>query len=102
MTVSKLDVGVCSGKLNEPPKSCIPNKAKMKMKRKRRKSRDMMDDRAFMRAITRLRKGDQYLKAEIGQTDNQSDLAGMHYTVWLYRYYLVVLEVHRKVGRGTV
>ena len=102
MTVSKLDVGVCSGKLNEPPKSCIPNKAKMKMKRKRRKSKDMMDDKAFMRAITRLRKGDQYLKAEIGQTDNQSDLAGMHYTVWLYRYYLVVLEVHRKVGRGTV
>ena len=75
MTVSKLDVGVWSGKLNEPPKSCIPNKAKMKMKRKRRKSRDMMDDKAFMRAITRLRKGDQYLEAEIGQTDNQSDLA---------------------------
>ena len=58
----------------------------------------MMDDKAFMRAITRLRKGDQYLKRERGQTDNQSDLAGMHYTVWLYRYYLVVLEVHRKVG----
>ena len=34
-----------------------------------------MDDKAFMRAITRLRKGDQYLKAEIGQKDNQSDLA---------------------------
>ena len=64
MTVSKLDVGVCSGKLNEPPKSCIPNKAKMKMKRKRRKSKDMMDDKAFIRAITRLRKGDQYLKVE--------------------------------------
>ena len=70
----------------------------MKMKRKRRKSKDMMDDKAFMRAITRLRKGDQYLKRERGQTDNQSDLAGMHYTVW---YYLAVLEVHRKVGRGT-
>lgn len=53
----------------------------MKMKRKRRKSKDMMDDKAFMRAITRLRKGDQYLKRERGQTDNQSDLAGMHYTV---------------------
>jgi Ni/Co efflux regulator RcnB len=74
--VSKLDVGFSSGKLNEPPKSCIPNKAKMKMKRKRRKSKDMMDDKAFMRAITRLRKGDQYLKRERGQTDNQSDLAG--------------------------
>lgn len=48
----------------------------MKMKRKRRKSKDMMDDKAFMRAITRLRKGDQYLKRERGQTDNQSDLAG--------------------------
>ena len=83
MTVSKLDVGVLSGKLNEPPKSCIPNKAKMKMKRKRRKSRDMMDDRAFMRAITRLRKGDQYLKVEIGQTDNQSDLACIYIRVLL-------------------
>ena len=62
MTVSKLDVGVLSGKLNEPPKSCIPNKAKMKMKRKRRKSKDMMDDKAFIRAITRFRSGDQYLQ----------------------------------------
>jgi hypothetical protein len=79
--VSKLDVGFSSGKLNEPPKSCIPNKAKMKMKRKRRKSKDMMDDKAFMRAITRLRKGDQYLKRERGQKDNQSDLAGIYYTV---------------------
>ena len=65
MTVSKLEVGVSSSKLNDPPKSCIPSRAKMKMKRKRRKSKDMMDDKAFMRAITRLRKGDQYLKVEI-------------------------------------
>ena len=85
--------------MNKPQKSSTHNKAKMKMKRKRRKSKDMMDDKAFMRAITRLRKGDQYLKRERGHTDNQSDLAVMHYTVW---YYLVVLEVHRKVGRGTV
>ena len=41
----------------------------------------MMDDKAFMRAITRLRKGDQYLKRERGQKDNQSDLAGIYYTV---------------------
>ena len=62
MAVSKFDVGVWSEKLNEPPKSCIPSRAKMKMKRKRRKSRDMMEDKAFIRAITRLRRGDQYLK----------------------------------------
>ena len=64
MTVSKLEVGVSSSKLNEPPNSCIPSKAKMNMKRKRRKSKDMMDDKAFMRAITRLRSGDQYLLLE--------------------------------------
>ena len=34
----------------------------MKMKRKRRRRRDMMDDKAFIRAITRFRNGDQYLK----------------------------------------
>lgn len=64
MAVLKLDVGVPSSKLKEPPKSCIPSRAKMKMKRKSRKSRDMIEDKAFMRAITRLRKGDQYLKKD--------------------------------------
>jgi hypothetical protein len=59
---SKLDVGVPSGKLSWPPKNCIPRRAKMKMKRKRSRSRDKMDDKAFMRAITRFRKGDQYLQ----------------------------------------
>ena len=60
--MSKLEVGVSVGKLNDPPKSCIPSSAKMKMNKKRRKRRDMMDDSAFIRAITRLRSGDQYLK----------------------------------------
>ena len=58
---SKLDVGVPSGKLSWPPKNCMPNRAKMKMKRKRRSRRDMMEDKAFIRAITRFRSGDQYL-----------------------------------------
>ena len=62
MAVSKFEVGVSSGKLNDPPKSCMPSSAKMKMNRKSRKSRDMMDDKAFIRAITRLRRGDQYLE----------------------------------------
>ena len=62
MMVSKFEVGVSSGKLKEPPKSCIPKRAKMKMKRKSRNRSDMMDDKAFMRAITRLRKEAQYLK----------------------------------------
>ena len=60
--VSKFEVGVSSGKLKDPPKSCIPKRAKMKMKRKSRNRSDMMDDKAFMRAITRLRKEAQYLK----------------------------------------
>jgi Ni/Co efflux regulator RcnB len=62
--VSKFDVGVWVSKLNVPPNSCIPSSAKMKMNRKRRKRSDMMEDKAFIRAITRLRRGDQYLKRE--------------------------------------
>ena len=61
MAVSKLEVGVASSKLNVPPKSCIPRRAKMKMNRKRRNSKDMIEDKAFIKAITRLRRGDQYL-----------------------------------------
>jgi hypothetical protein len=33
----------------------------MKMKRKRRKRSDMMDEMAFISAITRFRRDDQYL-----------------------------------------
>jgi len=61
-TLSKLDVGVSIGKLKDPPKSCIPSNANIKMKRKSKNRRDIIDDKAFMRAITRFRKGDQYLK----------------------------------------
>ena len=64
MIESKLDVGVPSGKLSWPPKNCIPNRAKMKMNRKSSRSRDMIDDKAFIRAITRFLNGDQYLKKE--------------------------------------
>ena len=38
----------------------------MNMKRKSRSNRDMMEDKAFIKAITRFRKGDQYLKIKIG------------------------------------
>ena len=58
---SKLEVGLPSGKLNCPPNNCMPSKAKMKMKRKRRSRSDKMEDKAFMRAITRFLNGDQYL-----------------------------------------
>ena len=64
MTLSKLEVGVPSTKLKVPPKSCIPSRAKMKMKRKSRKRSDMMEAKAFIRAITRLRSDIQYLKGK--------------------------------------
>ena len=62
MAVSKFDVGVWSAKLKDPPKSCIPSNAKIKMNKKSRNNNDIMDDKAFMRAITRFRSGDQYLE----------------------------------------
>lgn len=44
-----------------PPKSCIPNKANTTMKRKRRKSRLMMDFMELMRDTTRFLREAQYL-----------------------------------------
>ena len=58
---SKLDVGLPSGKLNWPPNNCIPSKANMKMKRKRRSNSDKMEEMAFIKATTKLRSEVQYL-----------------------------------------
>jgi hypothetical protein len=63
--VSKFEVGLPSVKLNDPPKTCMPRRAKIKMKRKRRKRRDMIEEMAFIKAITRLRSEDQYLKMKM-------------------------------------
>lgn len=57
---SKLVGGVPSGILKAPPKSCIPSKAKIRMKRKSRKSREMMDLIELKSEITRFLKDDQY------------------------------------------
>lgn len=62
MAVSKFEDITSSGNAKVPPNNCIPRRAKMNMKRKSRKSKDMIEDKAFIRAITRLRRGDQYLK----------------------------------------
>ena len=59
---SKLDVGLPSGKLNWPPNNCIPSKANMKMKRKRRSNSDKMEEMAFIKATTKLRSEVQYLR----------------------------------------
>ena len=56
---SKLDAGVPNSKLNVPPKSCIPSSAKMRMKRKRRSSKETIDFRDANRDTTRLRSDDQ-------------------------------------------
>ena len=54
--------GVPSAKLNAPPNSCIPNKANMRMNRKRRNRRDTIERTDPRSDITRLRSDDQYLK----------------------------------------
>ena len=61
MMESKFEVGLPSGKLNCPPKSCIPSKANMKMKRKRSSKSDKMEEIAFIKATTKLRNDVQYL-----------------------------------------
>ena len=59
--VLKLAGGVPSGKLNAPPNNCMPSNAKIKMKRKSRKRRDMIERMELRRDITRFRNEDQYL-----------------------------------------
>ncbi len=60
----KFDGGVPSGKLKVPPKSCMPNKAKIKMKRKSNKSNEMMDFIEDNNETTKFRNEDQYLKGD--------------------------------------
>ena len=59
--VSKLLRGVSSSKLNLPPNSCIPSKAKMTMNRKSSSNKLAMERILFSKDATRLRRDDQYL-----------------------------------------
>ena len=59
---SKLEAGVPNSKLKVPPKSCIPSRAKMRMKRKRSRRSETMDFIDASRETTRFLKDDQYLK----------------------------------------
>jgi hypothetical protein len=55
----KLEGGVPSGKLKVPPNNCIPKRAKMRMNRKSRSSKDMIDFMELSSDTTRLRRDDQ-------------------------------------------
>jgi hypothetical protein len=56
----KFEGGVPSGKLNVPPNSCIPRSAKIKMKRKSKRSSDIIDFIELRSETTRFRNDDQY------------------------------------------
>ena len=58
----KLEGGVPSGKLKVPPNNCIPRRAKMRMNRKSKRSKDMMDFMELSNETTKLRREDQYLQ----------------------------------------
>ncbi len=51
-----------SSKLNFPPKSCMPSREKMMMKRKSRSSREAMERTELRREATRLDREFQYLR----------------------------------------
>ncbi len=51
----KLEEGVPSSKLKVPPNSCMPSRAKIRMKRNRSSSREMMDFMELSREMTRFR-----------------------------------------------
>lgn len=61
--VLKLEGGVPSSKLKAPPKSCIPRRAKIRMKRKSRNNNEMIDLIELSSEMTRFRSEDQYLRA---------------------------------------
>ena len=46
-------------KLNVPPNSCMPSRAKMRMKRNKRSNSEMMDFMDESRDTTKLRREDQ-------------------------------------------
>lgn len=56
----KFEGGVPSGKLNVPPKSCMPRRAKIRMKRKSSSRREMMDFIELSSEMTKFLKDDQY------------------------------------------
>ena len=58
----KLAGGVPSAKLKAPPNSCMPNRAKIKMNRKRRNNSDRIERIELSSDITRFLRDDQYLK----------------------------------------
>lgn len=53
--------GVSFSKLNCPPKSCMPSSAKIRMNKKRRNSKEMMDRIELSSEMTRFLSEDQYL-----------------------------------------
>ena len=55
----KLEGGVPSGKLKVPPNNCIPKRAKMRMNRKSKRSKETIDFIELSRDTTRLRSDDQ-------------------------------------------
>lgn len=59
--VLKFVGGVSSSKLNSPPKSCIPSNAKIRINRKRRNNKEIIERIEFNKEITRFRNDDQYL-----------------------------------------
>ena len=59
---SKFEAGVPKSKLKVPPNSCIPNNAKIRMKRKSSNRRDTIDLSEANKDTTRFLNDDQYLK----------------------------------------
>jgi len=58
----KFEGGVPSGKLNVPPKSCMPKRAKMRMNKNRSNKSEIIDFIELNKEMTRFLKEDQYLK----------------------------------------
>ena len=91
--LSKLAGGVPSSKLKAPPNSCIPSRAKMRMKRNRRNRRDRMERIELSNDITRFRNEDQYLVKNKESNINAINLCIMYNQHIIFCRQLVKLPV---------
>lgn len=70
-----------------PPNSCIPRRAKTTMKRKRRKSKLMIDFMELIKETTKFRRDAQYLQNADDMTAVSSEYHVIPESSWTYAWW---------------
>ena len=86
--VLKLAGGVPSGTLKAPPNSCMPSKAKIRMNKKSRNNREIIERIELSSDITRFLRDDQYLSREhAARKEKNKEISNnvISIVTWLHR-----------------